>query len=237
MRRYSEAAENCDDAIALAPDQGWPYLIKAFNSWCWKAALDDSRAALEAMPQGHSWAVWAWFWQNVFEKRYAEALRRLSVGDNEWIRLKTWARPKALFRAYVHEQVGDSDLARTEYTAAKTLLEQEVQRCPDDPRYRSSLAIASAALGNREQAVQEGKRAVELYPVSEDAFYGQPFLIDLAHVYTLIGEEDSALDLLDTCLSSPTWLSVPYLQVDPRWDRLRDHPGFQSLLAKGHKVF
>jgi serine/threonine-protein kinase len=237
MRRYTEAAAISDEAIALAPDQVWPYLIKVFNFWSWKAALDDSRAALESMPQKGSWTVWAWFWQEVYEKRYTEALDRLSADGSEWILLKTWARPKALLRAYVHELTGESDLAREQYTAAKTLLEQEVQEHPDDPRYRSSLAIASAALGHKERAVQMGKRAVELYPVSVDAFYGLPYVIDLAHVHAIIGEKKLALDLIDTCLSSPSWLSVAYLQIDPRWDHLRDHPGFKELLEKGHTVF
>jgi len=51
LRRYREALEACDWGIALAPDQLWPHLYKALILWGWKGPGEESRAALEAMPQ------------------------------------------------------------------------------------------------------------------------------------------------------------------------------------------
>jgi serine/threonine protein kinase/tetratricopeptide (TPR) repeat protein len=237
MRRYADADALSDDAIALAPDQMWPYLTKAFNSWCWNGALDDSRAALEAMPRLGHWGVWSWFWQEVYEKRYTEALKRLTAIRGDWLSLKIGIRPKALLHAYIHEWTGDSSAAIAEFKKALSMLEPEIEAHPNDPRYRSSLAIVCAALGQRDRAVQEGQRAVELYPVSKDAVYGWPYVIDQAHVYTLLNEPKSAVELLDSCLSVPNWITVAYLKVDPRWNRLHDDRGFQRLLERGDIVF
>jgi len=82
-RRYREALEKSDEAIALAPDQMWPYLVKFFNYMSWKSpesVIKERRATLEAMPANISddWVDYVWFLQNVLEGRYQEALRRLA---------------------------------------------------------------------------------------------------------------------------------------------------------------
>lgn len=73
---------------------------------------------------------------------------------------------------------------------------------------------------------------MELLPISKDAVYGIPYVIDLAHIYTLLGDYEYALVKIEELLSTPSMISVPLLEVDPRWNRLRDHPGFQRLLRK-----
>jgi serine/threonine-protein kinase len=92
-----------------------------------------------------------------------------------------------------------------------------------------------AGLGRKEEAVREGKSGVELIPVSKNAVVG-PFRVeDLAFIYVLVGEQDTALDQIEYLLSIPSWLSVPLLRLDPRWDPLRDHPRFQTLLEEKSK--
>ena len=112
------------------------------------------------------------------------------------------------------------------------MLEGEILKSPDDPRYHSSLGIAYAALGRNDEAIREGRRAIELLPISKDALYGIPYLFDLAHIYTILGDYNAAIDQLDYLFSVPSWASVPYLKTDPRWIPLRDRPGFQRILAK-----
>ena len=73
---------------------------------------------------------------------------------------------------------------------------------------------------------------MELLPISKDAVYGLPYVHDLAHIYTLLGDYENAFATLEQILSNPSSLSVPQLEVDPRWNRLRDQPGFQRLLTE-----
>ncbi|MCK4773724.1 MAG: hypothetical protein KAT30_03020, partial [Candidatus Krumholzibacteria bacterium] len=219
-RRYPEAVESANKAISIAPDQIWPYLAKGITYWSWHGASNEARKAFELVPPDHDWSPWVWYWQMVYEGKYREALDHLSSVPGEWIRIKTDAKPKVLYQAYVHEALNQPELASAAYQTARTLLEAEVNAYPEDPRYHSSLGITYAALGQTEAAIREGKKAVELLPISKDAMYGIPYVIDLAHIYTLAGDYENALVKIEENLSGPSMISVPLLEVDPRWNRL-----------------
>lgn len=231
-RRYQEASEACDQAIALAPDDVWPYLTKAFVYWSWKGDNKKAKAALASIRCEHAWTPWAWYWSEMYDRKYEDAIERLGVVSGDWIRIKICARPLVLLRGFAYELMNESEKARAQYESARNMLEQEIKKAPDDPRYHSSLGIAYANLGLKEQAIKEGKRAIELLPVSKDALYGIPYVLDLVSIYTTIGEHDKALEQLDYLLSIPSWLSVPFYEMDPRLDRLRDNPKFQEMLKK-----
>ncbi|NIM20116.1 MAG: protein kinase [Candidatus Latescibacteria bacterium] len=232
MRRYPEASDVADKAIALAPDQTWPYLTKAFNYWSWKGAVPEVRAALEAISPDHPWAPWARYWCDMYEGNYRGALDHLTAVPGGWIRLKICARPTPLLAAYVHELLNEPELAMSAYQSATASLEDEVRAQPENPMFHSSLGIAYAALGYKEEAIREGKRALELYPFSKDVAYSLPYIIDLAHIYAILGEHDAALDELEHLLSIPGWMSVAWINIDPRWNPLRNNPKFQRLMDK-----
>jgi tetratricopeptide (TPR) repeat protein len=235
LRNYEQAVKTCDRAIELTPDDAWPYLIKTFSLWSWKGSSAVTRALVEAVPADHDWAPWTWYWQEMLGRNYRQAIQRVTSYHNPWIRTKCWAMPNSLLAAYAHRLLGEQEKSREAYESARSLLEAEVKKYPDDPRYHSSLGIACAALGRKEEAIREGKKAVELLPVSEDAFYGLPYVEDLAFIYTLTGESEAALDRLDFLLSRPSWISVSWLQMDPQWDLIRNQPRFIQLLEKYSK--
>ncbi len=234
MHRYPEAYEAADQAIALAPDQAWPYLTKAFTLWSWKGTegLAESRAALEFLPKDHEWTEWTWFWQEAMEGRHTEAMERMEADPVGWIRLKIEAAPKAFFAAVLLSSRGEKARATERFEAARPMLEAEVRAVPDDGRYHSSLGVTYAGLGRREEAVREGLLGVELLPVTEDAVYGLPAVIDLAQIYTLLGDAEKAVEQLEFLLSREGWFSVPWLKADPRWLSLHGDPHFEALLAK-----
>ncbi|HSA94523.1 MAG TPA: protein kinase [Acidobacteriota bacterium] len=233
-RRYPDAVEAANEAIALAPDQPWSYLTKVFTLWSWKGrdGCPEARVALELVPKDHEWADWSWFAQEEFEGRYGEALRTMDAAPEDWIRIKIQAAPRALFAAVLRRSLGEGALARKGFETAARLLEAEVRATPEDPRYHSSLGVAYAGLGRREEAEREGRRAVELLPLSKDAVYGIPYVIDLAHGYALVGEPKKAVEQLEILMSRPGWISGPWLKADPRWRLLDGDPSFEALLAK-----
>jgi serine/threonine protein kinase/tetratricopeptide (TPR) repeat protein len=232
-RQYQRALECSNNAIAVASSPGsetWGYLTKAYVYWSWKGALPEARAALEHVSLDHDFAVWSWFWQEMYAGRHPEALERLELAPEGWIRNKIAARPTPLLAGLALQLMSDSEQSHDAYESAREILERALENQPEDPRLRGSLGIAYAALGRKEDAIREGMRAVELYPISRDAFYGVPYVLDLAYIYTLVDEHEKACDQLESLLAVPSWVSVPFLGMDPRWDRLRDHPRFQSLL-------
>jgi TolB-like protein/tetratricopeptide (TPR) repeat protein len=234
MRRYGEADEACDKAIVLAPDQAWPYLTKVFNLWSWKGreAVAQTLAALDSLAKDHEWWEWSWFHQEEMEGRFSDALKRMDRDPEGWIRIKIQAAPKVFFAAVLRMALGDVAAARNGFEKSRQMLEREVQANPDDARYHTSLGVALAGLGLKDEAVREGKRGIALLPVSKDAVYGIPHVIDLAHIYVLLGETEKALAELDFLLSRPGWISVPWLRADPRWRPLLGDPKFEALAAK-----
>jgi serine/threonine protein kinase/tetratricopeptide (TPR) repeat protein len=231
-RQYARAVEAADKAISISPDQTWPYLAKGVTYWSWRGTSQEARKAFELVPPEDDWSPWVWYWQLVYEGKYREASDCAASMPGGWVRIKIDAKPAELYQAYALQALNQPERAANSYEAARILLEAEVVKYPEDPRYHSSLGIAYAALGRREDALREGQRAIELLPLSKDAVYGLPYLIDLAHIYTLLGDYENALRQIEELLAIPSTLSPPLLEVDPRWDRLRDHPDFRSLLIK-----
>ena len=233
LRRYPEAVIAADEAIHLAPDAMWPYLYKILVLWSWKGSPGATRTLLEALPENSGdWGRWAWYWQEVFEGRHGEALRGLQSASGDWIRIKIVARPNALLAAQAYDLLGDAEKASSEYEISRQLLEAEVASSPEDPRLRSSLGLAYAALGRREEAIREGIRATELLTREDDGFYYLPYVVDLAHIYTLVGDYGSALDQIEYLLTNPSWISPAWLEMDPRWRPLRDNPRYQALIEQ-----
>ncbi len=231
-RQYEEAIDACNNAAKISPDAEWAYLYKAFIYWSWKGAIDESRIALKSVPPEHEFYYWAWYWQEVGEKNYEKALQVLASAPGEWIRHKVWAIPKSLLAALVYIAQDKKEQSYSLLEKAKILLEDEIAKWPDDPRYHSSLGITYAALGRKNDAIREGIKATELLPISEDAEYGVPPAQDLALIYTLTREYDKAIDQLEYLLKIPSWVSVPYIKIIPEFNSLNDKPKFRALLKK-----
>jgi tetratricopeptide (TPR) repeat protein len=229
-----QRALNCSDrAIAVAPSpdfETWGHLARATIHWSWEGASPEARAALGQVPLEHDFAVWGWYWQEMFEGRPRHAMDWLESAPGGWVRNKIVARPTPLLAGIALEVMGEAERSQEAYESARWILEQALQKEPDDPRLHGSLGIAYAALGRKDEAIREGRRAVELYPLSRDAFYGVFYLVDLAFIYALVDEHESACDQLETLLEVPSFVSRPLMRVDPRWDRLRGLPRFESLL-------
>ncbi len=133
---------------------------------------------------------------------------------------------------------GRSEIARAYADTLRTLARETLSSVPRDyavvsSRALSQLAVANAYLDNHADAARLAREAVELYPVSRDAFFGPRRVLWEAHVYAVVGRHDDAVDRLRYLLSIPAeMVTVPLLRTDSRWDPLRDHPGFQALLGE-----
>jgi serine/threonine-protein kinase len=229
LRRYSEAEDYANLGISMAPDQSTAYRFKAWNYRLWQGSLEKARATLEQMPkEADQFTIDALIDQDVYERNYRAALKLLSSEFVEY-----YEGEKALRTGEVYLLLNEPELARRSFDSARILLEKRVREHPDNPRFHSFLGIVYAGLGRKEEAIREGKLAVELYPVSKDAVDGPDYVDFLAEIYVMVGEYDAALDQIEYLLSIPyARLSVPLLQIDPTWNPLREHPRFKRLLKK-----
>jgi len=232
-RRYHEVFDVCDRAIALDPDLTWPYLYKVFSIWALKGPDEQSHKALESVDPEHEWYLWCWYYQEMGEGNYDDALEMMSDSSVEWgVNTKICYMPKELFAAFIYDYKNEDQLARDHYRAAIRMLEEAIRKIPNDPRCHSALGIACAGMGQKERAIREGKKAVDLLPISVDALYGITYVYDLAVIYTMTGEYDLAMEQLNTLLSIRSWFSITWLDWDTRFMPLKTHPGYPELRSK-----
>ena len=135
-------------------------------------------------------------------------------------------------RQAVHDDAG----AHAALVKAKGFAEARLKQSPDDAAAHAQLAETLAWLGEKDAAVAEGKRAMELLPESKDAFEGPEITLSLATVYAIVGDNTRAIELLDGLLQRPSTVTVQVLKLNPIWDPLRNDPRFQALLQKYAKA-
>ena len=128
--------------------------------------------------------------------------------------------------------LGDDAAARTAFLKAKDIVEEQVKQKPDDADLHVQLAKLLAWLGEKDAAIAEAQRAMDLRPESKDAFEGPPITEQAAQVYAILGDNARAIELLDGLLSRPSEVTLQTLKVNPAWDPIRNDPGFQALFAK-----
>ncbi|MEJ2719982.1 MAG: protein kinase [bacterium] len=231
MRRYEEAEKYLKLSIALAPGQIASYQYLGWTYRMWNGDTVKPRELLEEIPLPKEQLVLGWYLQNVFERDYSAALDQLTmVSTVKPFIAQWWFYPKAMLEGIVHRLAGDAEKAEAAFETARDELEAMIVSQPDDARIHSALGITYAGLGRKEDAIREGKLAMELLPVSKDAFIGPRRVEDLALIYTMVGEYEAALDTIEYMLSIPGYFSLGLLRLDPRWDPLRDHPRYRKLM-------
>jgi TolB-like protein/tetratricopeptide (TPR) repeat protein len=113
--------------------------------------------------------------------------------------------------------------------AARTLVAER----PNDPGVHAARGWLYAVKGQADSAAGAARRAMELAPVTDDAFAWSNAAHQAAGTFVRIGDYDTAIDQLEQLLAAPSWISIPVLRTDPLWARLRGHPRFERLLAGG----
>jgi tetratricopeptide (TPR) repeat protein len=201
-------------------------LNKADNYYMWRGDTAAARVALAATPdQDADNTRLAWVTQHIFERNYSAALASL-----------TPMRPIASFwicSGAVYKLQNNPERARACFDSARVILEKGLAERPNDYIAHGDLGTTYAYLGRKDDAIREGKRAVELLPITKDAVFGPGSVAKLALIYVEVGEYDAALDQIEQSLSIPNgFLSVSKLRLDPRYDPLRKLPRYRKLLEK-----
>jgi tetratricopeptide (TPR) repeat protein len=126
----------------------------------------------------------------------------------------------------------DEGKARSAFVAARAEQEKIVQAQPDDSRALCTLGLIDAFLGRKEEALREGRRAVELLPVEKDALDGVCWVEYLAIIAGWVGDKDLAFEQLESIIRRPSPISYGSLKLLPFWDPLRGDPRFEKILEE-----
>jgi len=121
--------------------------------------------------------------------------------------------------------------AQSAFTAARAEQEKTVQAQPNYGPALCVLGLIDASLGRKEEALREGRRAVELLPVEKDAINGPAMIKYLAMIGAWVGDKDFACEQLATAVRLPNSPSYGQLKLLPFWDPLRGDPRFEKIVA------
>jgi len=242
LRNHERAEEYANLAISLAPDKidGYLYKWDAFRSQgCYREAWQVLEDVPVQAPELEFYRVRT----EIAERRFEAALTRVhdtpvAVWEAAWGK-RHGARRRVEQECRCYFYLGDQEGIQEACGRALALAEERVLEDPEHPGAHGQLGRLYAMLGRRNDAIREGKRAVELLPVSKEAVNGPVHVETLAVIYVLVGELDAAVGELDAAVDQIEYLmSIPYnltvgeLRNHPVWDPLRDHPRFQALLEK-----
>lgn len=236
QRDFETADKILNRVIAASPQSFQARALKGFVAAQWKGDLSAvekvfSSISPETDPDGLM--TLARFWVLRLQRKFPEALQVVQQFRGETLSNTTTAPcPKAFLEGEIYLLEGDQAKARAALEHARVVSDQLLRAAPADPARHGQHGLILAALGQKQEAIAKGKRAVELLPESEDAFDGPQGTAALTQIYASTGEFDEAFRLLDHLLVIPSSLTVPMLKLDPGSDPLRKDPRFQALIDK-----
>lgn len=145
--------------------------------------------------------------------------------------------------AFAQRLAGDTAAAKATAEQARNTLEPLCRDQPDNSFFAQQLALANAALGEKEMALSEAERATTLLPTASDVLSGSTREEVLALIQTMFGDTARPISTLTRLLQTPyiSWLYGPMpataalLRLDPVWDPLRADPAFQKLCEEKQK--
>ena len=240
-RHYGEALQAMEHALTIQPDH-WDALCgSAMIALASHGDIAQTNAFMARVPASVDPQGQVRFVRYKLALRTRDFAKAVAVLDGapDWILTDPVHRPVATagLRGVALEAVGDTAAARREFEAAIRLLEKEISAGRSEPSIHAALGRAYAGLDRRNDAVREGTKAIELLPVSQDAFDGTFYLQQFAEIQARVGNTDEALSairqLLD--LSAGLMMSPALLRLDPAWDPIRSDPRFQKLYEEKAK--
>jgi tetratricopeptide (TPR) repeat protein len=227
-----------DRALAIVPDNVETRTARGLYYLCWIADTQPLHQTIDAIlaqgPAVIATAADLWFFCALAERDPTAAERALvALGDNTWgegvINLS-----RSFGEGLQARMTKDEARARTAFEAARAQQEKIVQAQPDYGPALCVLGLIDAALGRKDLALDEGRRAIALTPVEKEVHNGSFVLQYFAITAAWAGDKELALQQLETGLRAPAasvMLSYGALKLHPLWDPLRGDPRFEKIVA------
>jgi len=242
--RHVEAKRAMEDGFRVNPNAHFFSLAQAAIDLRAKGETQPLRAALRSIPRefdpGGGVTLIA-LRLSLMERDYAEGARVLSGSTHERYNdpgiggtagtLDSYPFPRAWYEGLIARARGDEEAAERAFQTTLNEIESDRACCPSDAEPMTMLGLVHAVLGHKDEAIRYGKQAVELLPISKDAFDGPVLATNLAVIYAQLGEKELALAALEPLLKVPNGPTAGTLRVEPEWDPLRRDPRFEKLAA------
>src|SRR6266404_3313587 len=240
LRRYNNLMATFDRALAVTPNDAVARVARGLAELDSNATVQPAQLAVQEVlandPTDGVKIVDRWFNIALCARDANDARRALGSMLQEGI---TWGAnvrtPRSFCEGLVARLTGDNEAATNSFAEARDEMEAVLKKQPDYAEAMSVLGMIDAALGRKQDALREGRRAVELLPVTKDVMTGPELMRNLALIYTWTGEKDLALDQIAAVLQGPGPITYGQLRLHPWWDALRDDPRFEKLVEEAKK--
>ena len=235
LRRFKEETEVVDRILALTPKDPGIRVTRAFIEVERYGNLEPFREVVRSLlaesPEDVTdtaveWFKVSWYGHDAAEATKAAAAIPASGGGGNAVRF-----PPSWYEGLAARLRGDSASAHDAFMRARVEVYRSVQERPEYGPPLSVLGMIDAMLNRKDDAIGEGRRAVELLPIEQDSINGSLLLMNLAIIYAQTGEKDLAIQQLHTVLSKPGEGNYGEFRLDPFWDPLRDDPRFEKIVA------
>jgi serine/threonine protein kinase/tetratricopeptide (TPR) repeat protein len=239
LRGYPQAKTTFRRVLEITPDDVSAASYLAFTDFLWRADIAPFHQFINRLraerPVAIADAADNWFACALAERDWATAKQALNaVGTNLCWGDQAIGLSRQFGEGLLARAMHDETRARSAFAAARLEQEQIVQEQKDYGPPLCVLGLIDAALGNKEAALQEGRRAMELLPVESDSISGENLRAYFVLIAAWAGEMDLALQQLAT--ATPTYgagiiTSYGSLKLLPFWDPLRGDPRFEKIVA------
>jgi tetratricopeptide (TPR) repeat protein len=226
-RRHEEAIEVFRKSLTLAPDVG-PY---AFMFTSLLSADGNTTRARQLIDEGEAATGERMSWLDVTVRELdGDVQGALHIADSlEFTGNWMGALLAAAGRPEEAEEFFRGQLEFSQGRLAELDASERLARFPARANTLIDIAQAQAGLGMLDEAAASAEAAMEALPVSVDAMDGPGVMYDAAAVLVKAGYLDRAVEVLTAFFAGPGEQSFAYLEMDPAFDALRDHPGYPAL--------
>jgi serine/threonine-protein kinase len=235
LRRYADEEAMLDRMLAIEPNDVQTKAARAWVELNWKAETRPLHQLIDSIRATNTLAIPdiadVWLTCALAERDHAAAVNALAALGENGFGSDTLRYSPRFVEGLIARMTKDDGKARAAFTAARAEQEKLVRARPDDAGALSVLGLIDAALGRREEALGEGRRAVELLPVGKDAINGMSVVICLARIAAWVHDSDLACEQLVRASHVPGGVSYGDLKLLPWWDPLRGDPCFEKIVA------
>jgi tetratricopeptide (TPR) repeat protein len=237
VRRDEEAVRLMKQAVSLSPKDYFARIALAQYAYFFRADLAPLLKQLDLLRAEGTEATSnaAETYVSVALDRHDPAAAEKALGfipaDGLISPVWNFLLPRDWFVGLVARTFGDKERSRQAFSDARAIVFQTAQEQPDYAPAQSMLGLIDAGLGRKAEAIAEGRRACELLPVSKDSWEGPSYVMNLAIIYTWVGEPELALEQLENSARYPAGISYGEVKLPPFWDPLRKEARFEKIVA------